>query len=111
MISFVPSVNRVVDPATVVDHEWIVTNGIGGYASGTIAGVLTRRYHGLLVAALDPPLGRTVLFAKIDASVSFGGDLIPRFANQWGDGRAPIEPEGFRQFARFHLKGTTPVWS
>ena len=111
MISFVPSVNPVVDPSPVIDREWIVTNGIGGYASGTVAGVLTRRYHGLLVAALDPPLGRTVLVAKIDDSVSFGGDLIPLFANQWGDGRAPIEPEGFRHLARFHLEGTTPVWS
>jgi glycogen debranching enzyme len=42
-------------------REWLVTNGIGGYASGTVAGLLTRRYHGLLVAALQPPLGRTVL--------------------------------------------------
>ncbi|MGL5877529.1 MAG: glycogen debranching enzyme N-terminal domain-containing protein, partial [Xenococcaceae cyanobacterium] len=42
-------------------REWLVTNGIGGYASGTVAGMLTRRYHGLLVAALDPPLGRTLL--------------------------------------------------
>jgi len=106
-----PSVDSVADPSSVVDREWIVTNGIGGYASGTIAGVLTRRYHGLLVAALDPPLGRTVLVAKIDDSVSFGGDPIPLFANQWSDGQSPIEPDGFRHLARFHLEGTTPVWS
>jgi predicted glycogen debranching enzyme len=111
VISFVPSVDSVVDPAPVVDREWIVTNGIGGYASGTIAGVLTRRYHGLLVAALDPPLGRTVLVAKIDDSVSFGGDPIPLFSNQWREGSSPIEPEGFRHLARFHLEGTTQVWS
>ncbi len=42
-------------------REWLVTNGLGGYASGTLAGPLTRRYHGLLVAALTPPVGRTVL--------------------------------------------------
>jgi glycogen debranching enzyme len=47
-------------------REWLVTNGIGGYASGTIAGLLTRRYHGLLVATLDPPLGRTLLLTKLD---------------------------------------------
>jgi len=40
-------------------REWLVTNGLGGFASGTVAGLLTRRYHGLLVAALQPPLGRT----------------------------------------------------
>ena len=39
-------------------REWLVTNGLGGYASGTVAGVVTRRYHGLLVAALPAPLGR-----------------------------------------------------
>jgi hypothetical protein len=41
-------------------REWLVTNGIGGFAMGTIAGLLTRRYHGLLIAALQPPLGRTL---------------------------------------------------
>src|SRR6266478_5759702 len=47
-------------------REWLVTNGIGGYASGTIAGGLTRRYHGLLIAALQPPVGRTDLVAGLD---------------------------------------------
>ena len=42
-------------------REWLATNGLGGFASGTVAGSLTRRYHGLLVAALKPPLGRTLL--------------------------------------------------
>jgi glycogen debranching enzyme len=46
--------------------EWLVTNGIGGYASGTVAGLLTRRYHGLLIAALQPPLGRTLLLTRLD---------------------------------------------
>ena len=49
------------DPRFSTEREWLVTNGLGGYASGTVAGVLTRRYHGLLVAALQPPLGRTLL--------------------------------------------------
>ena len=47
-------------------REWLVTNGIGGYASDTVAGLLTRCYHGLLVAALNPPLGRTLLLTKLD---------------------------------------------
>src|SRR5215813_11933898 len=42
--------------------EWLVTNGLGGYASGTVAGVATRRFHGLLIAALPAPLGRTMMF-------------------------------------------------
>jgi predicted glycogen debranching enzyme len=73
--------------------------------------VLTRRYHGLLVAALDPPLGRTVLVTKLDDSVSFDGDPIPLFANQWHSEQVPIEPDGFRHLVRFHLEGTTPVWT
>jgi predicted glycogen debranching enzyme len=111
MISFEPTDALIMDPSQVLNREWIVTNGIGGYASATVAGVLTRRYHGLLVAALDPPLGRTVLVAKLDDSVSFDGDPIPLFANQWHDGEAPIEPDGFRHLVQFHLEGTTPVWT
>src|SRR5690349_7076879 len=49
----------VTDP--LLTREWLVTNGLGGYASGTIAGVATRRYHGLLIAALPAPLGRRVM--------------------------------------------------
>ena len=51
---------------SLVDHEWLVTNGMGGYSSGTVAGPITRRYHGLLVAALSNPLGRTVMLNAID---------------------------------------------
>src|SRR5436305_12305680 len=54
-------------------REWLVTNGIGGYASGTISGNLTRRYHGLLVAALHPPVARTQLVAKLEEDASYDG--------------------------------------
>jgi predicted glycogen debranching enzyme len=53
----------------VIDGEWLVTNGLGGYASGTIAGVVTRRYHGLLIAALPNPLGRTNMFDHLSEQV------------------------------------------
>src|SRR5215467_7164725 len=49
------------DAGLMLGREWLVTNGLGGFASGTIAGVPTRRYHGLLIAALQTPLGRTVM--------------------------------------------------
>jgi len=90
-------------------REWLVTNGIGGYASGTIAGVLTRRYHGLLVAALQPPLGRTLLLTKLDATATYDGLDYPLFANRWTDGQ--VKPHGFHYLARFHLERTTPVWT
>ena len=54
------------DYESATTREWLVTNGIGGYASGTISGALTRRYHGLLVAALKPPLDRKLLLTKLD---------------------------------------------
>ena len=60
------------DLAASATREWLVTNGIGGYASGTVAGLLTRRYHGLLIAALKPPLGRTLLLTRLDETVTYG---------------------------------------
>ena len=61
-------------------REWLVTNGIGGYASGTVCSLLTRCYHGLLVAALKPPLGRTLLLSKLDETASYQGYHYPLFA-------------------------------
>src|SRR3954463_5456199 len=59
------------DIEPLVTREWLVTNGLGGYASGTIAGVGTRRYHGLLVAAHPAPLGRIMLFNHLGESLRF----------------------------------------
>ncbi len=103
------------DLATAESREWLVTNGIGGFASGTIAGMLTRRYHGLLLAALEPPLGRTLLLAKIDETVEYegiypeSGRFYPLYVNRWANGT--VEPNGHYSINRFHLEGTTPVWT
>lgn len=69
--------------ATAETREWLVTNGIGGYASGTIAGLLTRRYHGLLIAALKPPQQRTLLVTKLDESVRYGKEFYPLSTDRW----------------------------
>src|SRR5688500_20279192 len=53
------------DPESLLTREWLVTNGRGGYASGSVAGVPTRRFHGLLVAALPTPLGRTMMLNNL----------------------------------------------
>jgi predicted glycogen debranching enzyme len=90
-------------------REWLVTNGMGGYASGTISGLLTRRYHGLLIAALRPPLGRTLLLTKLDETATYDGRTYPLFANRWAGGK--MEPASFHHLERFHLEGTTPVWT
>ncbi|MEG4251999.1 amylo-alpha-1,6-glucosidase [Microcoleus sp. Pol10D4] len=89
-------------------REWLVTNGIGGYASGTIANLLTRRYHGLLIAALKPPLGRTLMLAKLDETAVYHDRAYPLYTNRWAD--ATMEPHGYNYIESFHLEGTTPVW-
>ncbi len=89
-------------------REWLVTNGIGGFASGTVSGIPTRHYHGLLVAALNPPLGRTVLLNKLDEVVQYQGEAYLLSANMWASGATL--PRGFRQLESFRLEGTTPVW-
>lgn len=90
-------------------REWLVTNGIGGYASGTIAGVLTRRYHGLLVAALKPPVARNLLFSKLDETIQYYGKSYDLSTNRWAD--STIEPQGYLNIESFYLAGTTPVWN
>ncbi len=95
--------------STAESMEWLVTNGIGGYASGTVANLLTRRYHGLLVAALKPPLGRTLLVSKLDDTVEYDGRVYPIYSNRWAN--ILVEPHGYRHIERFHLEGTTPVWT
>ncbi len=97
-------------------REWLVTNSIGGYASGTVSGVLTRRYHGLLIAALRPaaglywgPVGRMLLLTKIDETVVYEARAYPLYVDRWVGGS--VEPAGFHHLERFHLEGTTPVWS
>jgi predicted glycogen debranching enzyme len=89
-------------------REWLVTNGIGGYASGTVAGILTRRYHGLLVASLNPPLGRTLLVTKLDETAVYLDKEYPLFANRWVHGS--IAPQGYRQIESFSLEHSIPVW-
>jgi len=96
------------DLAVAESREWLCTNGAGGFASGTVAGLLTRRYHGLLVAALKPPVGRTLLVAKLDETAEYDGRVYPLFTNRWADGN--VEPRGWQHIERFHLEGTSPVW-
>lgn len=88
--------------------EWLVTNGIGGYASGTVSGLLTRSYHGLLLATLEPPLGITLMLTKLDETVDYNGVFYPLYSNRWADGT--VAPQGYKQLESFHLDGTTPVW-
>ncbi len=97
------------DLSAAEQREWLVTNGLGGFASGTVAGVLTRRYHGLLVAALKPPLGRTLMVSKLEEVAEYDGQTCTLFTNRWGDDN--VDPHGYRHVDRFRLEGTVPVWT
>ena len=89
-------------------REWWLANGLGGYAAGTIAGSLTRRYHGLLIAPVEPPLGRRLVWAKADAELIDGELSWPLFNNRWTGGT--ISPAGHVHIESFRLDGTMPVW-
>ncbi len=91
-----------------VTREWLVTNGLGGFAAGTVSEVNTRRYHGLLIAALAPPVGRTLLVAKVDISVRRGGAAHTLFSNEFADGT--VTPHGYSSLVSFALEGGVPVW-
>lgn len=89
-------------------REWLVTNGIGGFGSGTIAGLLTRRYHGLLFAALKPPLGRTLLVSHLQEIAEYDGHRYELATCRWSGGA--VSPAGHRLIESFRLDGATPVW-
>jgi predicted glycogen debranching enzyme len=96
------------DLAQAERREWWLANGLGGYACGTIAGTLTRRYHGLLIAPVNPPLGRHLAFAKADATLIDGDKHYPLFANRWA--RGAVAPQGYVHVESFRLDGRMPVW-
>src|SRR5258708_23582685 len=93
-----------------LQREWLVTNGLGGYASGSILGATTRSYHGLLVAALRPPVERTVLVTKIDEELEFhDGHLLKLGVNEYQDGT--IDPQGYRYLDSVSLEGDIPCFT
>ena len=81
-------------------REWLVTNGLGGYASSTVLGINTRKYHGLLVAALNPPINRWVLLTKLDEELKIGTETYALGANEFHD---VMHPEGHRFLSSFVL--------
>ncbi len=92
--------NVLSDLDEAIGREWLVTNGIGGYASSTILGINTRKYHGLLVAALNPPVDRWVLLTKLDEKVYLGTETYRLGSNEFMHG---INPEGYRFLLNFSL--------
>ncbi|HEX7317699.1 MAG TPA: amylo-alpha-1,6-glucosidase [Pyrinomonadaceae bacterium] len=98
MIEFGEDVCRDLRGATA--REWLETNGLGGFAASTVAGLNTRRYHGLLVAATRPPVGRTVLLSKLEETLVVGGRRYELSANQYP---GAVHPQGHTLMSRFRL--------
>jgi predicted glycogen debranching enzyme len=81
-------------------REWLETNGLGGFASSTIIGLNTRRYHGLLVAATKPPVGRYLLLSKLEETLLFDGRAFDLSTNRYP---SVVHPQGFRYLKEFRL--------
>jgi glycogen debranching enzyme len=101
------------DETAGIRREWLVTNGLGGYASGTVSGRVTRRYHGLLVAALPAPVGRMVMLSHVDARVHLGGGRTAALEAEPSLPVAVEDPESphrLMKLAEFRLETGMPVW-
>jgi predicted glycogen debranching enzyme len=90
-------------------REWLVTNGLGGYASGTVAGVVTRRYHGLLVASLPAPLGRVVMLNHLLERVKIRGS-DPMWLGDENEVAGPNAADRAGHLVEFRLELGLPVW-
>jgi predicted glycogen debranching enzyme len=98
MIRFGQDICRNLNDANT--REWLETNGLGGFASSTITGLNTRRYHALLTAAMKPPVGRYVLLSKIEETIVIAGERFDLSANQYP---GVIHPRGFEYLEEFRL--------
>src|SRR3954465_4401087 len=96
MSQFDASVCRDLDLAC--RREWLETNGLGGFASSTIIGLKTRRYHGLLVAATKHPVGRVVILSKLEETLVIDGQPFDLSTNRYP---GAIHPQGFRYLKQF----------
>ncbi len=96
------------DPNRALAREWLVTNGLGGYASSSVLGANTRRYHGLLVAALQPPVRRSVLLAGLLEEITLAGATHSLSTHEFWDGT--LHPRGFLALQAVEWEGTIPVF-
>src|SRR4030088_1538122 len=94
----------------LLTREWLVTNGLGGYASGTVSGAITRRYHGLLIAALPAPLGRMVMWSHVSEFLRFSdGDVVSLGGEERAGGQ--LDLHGADYLREFRLEDGLPVWT
>jgi predicted glycogen debranching enzyme len=94
----------------LLTREWLVTNGLGGYASGTVSGAVTRRYHGLLIAALPGPLGRIVMWSHVSEFLRFrDDDVVSLGAEERAGGQLDLKSADY--LTEFRLEDGLPIWT
>ena len=93
----------------LLTQEWLVTNGLGGYASGTVVGITSRRYHGLLIAALPAPQGREVLLNHMAERIKLEDGTVVQLGEEERAG-VPLELQGTGHLAEVRLESGLPVW-
>jgi predicted glycogen debranching enzyme len=92
----------------LLEREWLVTNGLGGYASGTVSGAITRRYHGLLTAALSAPLGRMVMWSHVSEVLHFDQKSVSLGSEERAGGQ--LDLHGADYLTEFRLEDGLPIW-
>src|SRR3954471_2075544 len=108
ILNTVPWRGTTEHPEQLLTREWLVTNGLGGYASGSVAGIATRRYHGLLIAALPTPIGRTVMLSNMGEWVRLPDRRLVRLAGE----ERPEQPLQLPEIlTEFRLEMGLPVWT
>lgn len=105
-ISFGPQLCGSLDEASA--REWLVTDGLGGYAMGTVGGLRTRRYHGLLVVATEPPIGRKLGLAALDPVLVIGDRRVELATREWTSGT--VAPAGHQHLVSFAVSDGVPRW-
>src|SRR5262245_17717974 len=92
----------------LLDRECLVANGLGGYARGTVSGAVTRRYHGLLIAALPAPFGRIVMLNHLSEQIRLANGTLVRLSGEEQSDRLMLD--GASQLVDFRLESGLPIW-
>src|SRR5215468_6127584 len=97
------------DPVLLLTREWLVTNGLGGYASASVSGACTRRYHGLLIASLPAPLGRMVMLSHFAEEIALSDESTVDFSGEeLSEEHVALHSAEF--LSEFRLEAGLPVW-
>jgi len=100
---------NVPDPVALLTREWLVTNGLGGYASASVSGACTRRYHGLLIAALPAPLGRMVMLSHFGEEIALADESVVDFSGEEAT-EEHLDLHSANFLTEFRLEAGLPVW-